>query len=53
MLNAQLIDEWCYVVLLNSMLTFAIARFGMVSSPLFGIHFSIHQSAVSMAKDHR
>jgi len=57
MLNAELNDEWCYVVMLNSILKFASARFGIffnvVSSRLFSIHFSIHHSAFRIAKDHR
>jgi hypothetical protein len=57
MLNDEVNDEWCYVVMLNSMSKLALARvaicFSIVFSSLFGIQFSIQHSAFSIAKDHR
>ena len=57
MLNAELNDEWCYVVMLNLILNLAIEHFHIVFSIgtviLFSIHFSIHHSEFRIAEDHR
>ena len=57
MLNAEVKDEWCYVVMLNLLSKFAIAHFSLALSIAvslaFDIHFSIQKSEFRILEDHR